>query len=286
LGVKAFGTSEGDSRAFPVQAWERYVELFGGTRVPVKSLGKWAKPGRVVGDEEPTVLKWTIASPQVRERLKSVMLRRKREDVLPDLPTKTYQTLPAELDRATAKLCDELLGLLRDGETSEALYERLGGDATFERISSLLEQLSTAKIPSMLEHVKRFEEEEEPLVVFAAHRRPIEALKMRPGWTTILGGDSAEDRASKVAGFMSRKYRGIAGTIQAMGTSVTLTRASKALFVSRLWTPELNAQGEDRVCRIGQDRGVVIYDLESEHPLDARLGEVLREKTRLVRSVL
>lgn len=285
LALRAFSPPSGGS------AWEHFVELFGGVAVPVSSLGKWAhkrKPSAMPGPtSERTVLKWTIASPKVRELLEPVMLRRKRADVLPELPTKTYAILSAKIDSAITRACNELgHRFLREGETVEAFHARLGGDADFEAISALLETLSTAKIPSMLDHVSTFEDQGEPLVVLSAHRRPIEALKSRRGWTTVLGGDSAADRASKVAGFQAGKYMGIAGTIQALGTSVTLTRASKLLFVSRLWTPDLNAQGEDRVCRIGQDRGVTIYDLVSNHPLDARISEVLREKTRLVQSVL
>jgi SNF2 family DNA or RNA helicase len=266
--------------------WETFVELFGGVKVPLKSLGRWAKPGRVVGSNEATILKWTIASPRVKELLPRVMLRRTRAEVLPELPTKQYASLVADLDAATVKACDALLPLLRPGEDADALLRRLSDDATFEQISALLQRLSTAKIPSLLRHVETFEESDEPLVVFSAHRSPVEALKGRKGWTTILGEDAAEVRASKVEGFQKGKYVGIAGTIGALGTSVTLTRASKVLFCSRVWTPDLNAQAEDRVCRIGQDRGVTVYDLVSDHPLDARIAEVLRDKSRLVASVL
>jgi hypothetical protein len=229
---------------------------------------------------------WTMASPEVGRRLQTVMLRRKRADVLPDLPVKTWGILPAVLSKSALKECAAFSDLFREGETSEELYKRLSEQATFERISALMEKLSVAKIPSLLEHVSQFEEEEEPLVVFSAHRRPIEALAGRKGWTTILGDDSASSRASKVSGFMAGKYLGIAGTIGALGTSVTLTRARVCLFVSRRWTPAENAQAEDRVCRIGQDRGVLIYDLVSPHALDVRVSEVLAEKTRLVASVL
>jgi SWI/SNF-related matrix-associated actin-dependent regulator 1 of chromatin subfamily A len=270
LAYKVFGT------------WDNFVELFGGVKVDFTPK---RRPG---GPEEKarSAYKWTLASPKVRVLLDSVMLRRKRADVLPDLPGKSYSTLTAELDGATARACQALAHMLREGESVEALHARLSEDVEFETISALLERLATAKIPSMLQHIESFEDAGEPLVVFAAHRRPIEALKARRGWTTILGDDSAESRASKVAGFQAGKYAGIAGTIQAMGTSVTLTRANLALFVSRLWTPFLNLQAEDRLARIGQDRAVMIYDLASDHPLDARLVEVTREKTRLTESVL
>jgi len=122
--------------------------------------------------------------------------------------------------------------------------------------------------------------------VMSANRRPVEALRKRKGWGVVLGDDSAEARARTVERFQAGELRGIAGTIGALGTSVTLTRASKLLFVGRAWNPEKNRQAEDRVCRIGQDRGVTIYDLVSPHALDERLHEVLSEKDVLIASVL
>jgi SWI/SNF-related matrix-associated actin-dependent regulator of chromatin subfamily A-like protein 1 len=249
-------------------SWERFVELFHGR--PNGPKGKWGT-------------KWGSAAPEVRGLLKSVMLRRTRAEVLPDLPEKTYGVLSADVSKTILKQLDKLESLIG---SSERLLEKLEEDVTFEKISEIFEKLSTAKIPSLLEHVERYEESETPLVVFSAHRRPVEALKSRPGWTTILGDDSADARASKVAGFQSGKYRGIAGTIQALGTSVTLTRACNVLFVSRRWTPAENQQAEDRCARIGQRSAVLVYDLVSSHPLDGRIAKILGAKTSLIDSVL
>jgi SNF2 family DNA or RNA helicase len=226
---------------------------------------------------------WTIASPRVKDYLAPVMLRRRRAEVLPDLPEKTYATLDCELEQDDLAACAIEL---RDGESAAALYARLSKPAEFSVISGLMERLSTAKVPALLRHVEAFEEAGEPLVVFSPHRRPIEALGRRKGWLTILGDDPPDERARKVALFQAGGYLGIAGTTGAMGTSVTLTRASKVLFCGRPWNPEAGRQCEDRVCRIGQDRGVTVYDLVSAHALDTRLLDVLRGKDALIESVL
>jgi SNF2 family DNA or RNA helicase len=273
-------------------SWETFVELFGGT--PKGTLGRWVeKDGKRSFEPDPAGtsgergMEWTIASARVRPMLDKVMLRRRRVDVLPDLPTKTYARVDAALDEAATARCDAFVTeFLRDGESAQDLHARLSKPATFERVAEMLELLSAAKIPSMLETVASFEDAEEPLVVMSANRRPVEALRKRKGWGVVLGDDSAEARARTVERFQAGELRGIAGTIGALGTSVTLTRASKLLFVGRAWNPEKNRQAEDRVCRIGQDRGVTIYDLVSPHALDERLHEVLSEKDVLIASVL
>src|SRR5262245_5578154 len=128
----------------------------------------------------------------------------------------------------------------------------------------------------MLELVEQFEDQGGPLVVFSAHREPIEALAARGGWGVITGGTEPRRRQEVVDAFQAGRLKGVGRTIQAGGTGLTLTRASTALFVDLDWTPANNLQAEDRVCRIGQRAGHVrIIRMVSDHPLDRRVLRVL-----------
>jgi superfamily II DNA or RNA helicase len=138
--------------------------------------------------------------------------------------------------------------------------------------------LAKAKIEAMLQIVEEYEEQEEPLVVFSAHRAPIDLLEGREGWAVITGDTRPEDRTKIEDAFQRGELRGIACTIKAGGVAITLTRASHALFVDLEWTPALNAQAEDRICRIGQSRGVIITILVADHPLDIRIAQLLAQK--------
>jgi len=146
------------------------------------------------------------------------------------------------------------------------------------------ELLAKAKIPAMLNLVEEFEEQEEPLLVFSAHRAPIDTLAQREGWATITGDVSADERQVIAKDFQDGKYKGLAMTIDAGGVALTLTRASQVLFVDRTFTPGLNEQAEDRVFRIGQTRGVIISTLVGDHYLDRRLASILCEKTELIKA--
>ena len=96
-----------------------------------------------------------------------------------------------------------------------------------------------------------------------------------------------EARALSVERFQDPSYgvRGIAGTVGAMGVGVTLTRAAHAVFVDRPWTPAEEDQAEDRICRIGQERPVMITRLIADHPVDRRVQSVLDKKRRLLKQV-
>jgi len=232
---------------------------------------------------------WGRPSAEVPSRLSRVMLRRLKKDVLKDLPPKTWQDIPAEIDRKTKNLCDEALlaiagmGIDLDGAVDDSMLTRLSG-AEFTSISSARKALAMAKIPAMLDVVGQFEANEEPLVVFSAHRPPIDLLGERKGWGCITG-DTTGNRADIEQAFQRGELRGLAITIQSGGVSLTLTRASNALFVDQTFVPDINKQAEDRLARFGQTRGVLIQRLVADHRLDRRLAEILSEKNEIMSGV-
>lgn len=260
---------------------------------------------------------WGEPSPEVPELLKKVMLRREKKDVLQDLPAKMYRDITVDLDLdAKTKKTFERLGSLLETYTrfsrindeakptevvsaeiaaERAAFEAKYGDAAkylddaeaflkhvsgldFQAMSKARAALATAKIPALLALVEDYEAQDEPLVVFSAHRTPIDIFASREGWAVITGDTSPEDRKRIQDEFQAGKLRGVAATIKAGGVALTLTRACHAIFVDLEWSPSLNSQAEDRILRIGQLRGVLITTLVANFPLDKRVHELLTIK--------
>lgn len=220
-------------------------------------------------------------SREIGSRLSRVMLRRLRANVL-DLPRKTWQPIPVELSPATAKACDKFLAELeKQGQTIEDVLEGRVA-ASFDKISTIRATLASAKVEALLEEVESYEEANEPVVIFSAHRTPIDLFATREGWRVITGDTSAEERGEIQDLFQAGALRGVACTIKAGGVAITLTKACHAVFCDLEWTPALNAQAEDRVLRIGQSRPVVIKRLVCRHPLDERIAELLDRKQSII----
>jgi SNF2 family DNA or RNA helicase len=195
------------------------------------------------------------------------------------MPPITTQTVTVEVDARSLKECDAYVtahgGL-------DNILETLSKALDFKTMSKVASALAAAKIPAMLEHVESHEEQEEPLVVFSAHRAPIDVLTKRKGWGVITGDTSDKDRARLIEEFQAGKLRGMGCTIRAAGVAITLTRSCNLLFVDREWNPALNIQARDRVYRIGQDRPVSIVVLVANHPLDERVTELNLAKQALI----
>jgi SNF2-related domain/Helicase conserved C-terminal domain len=255
-----------------------------------EAFGSWNNFARLMGGGKDSwgAMIWDGAvDPSVPELLRKVMLRRERNQVLPELPEKTWQRIPVNIEASVRKLCDEAEAVLRaegiDLRSATAASQLSRMDAlVFQKISAARAALATAKIPAMLEIIESYEEQEEPLVVFSAHRAPIDILANRPGWTIITGDENADERTAIADRFQRGELKGLGLTIKAGGVAITLTRSAHALFVDRDWNPGINDQAEDRICRIGQNRGCLIRILEAAHPLDGRVAELLAQKRHLI----
>src|SRR5262249_12564802 len=169
-------------------------------------------------------LVWGQPTPEVTFRLRRVLLRRLRQEVLAQLPRKSYETIEVGLTAALTREC---------GELGEAHGELLtGGELPpFDQFSSVREKLAKGRIGALHKIVEQHEECGTPLVVFSAHTRPVRSLQDRAGWGVITGDTPASRRQRIVEDFQAGKLKGVAATIQAGGTGLTLTRASTVLFV-------------------------------------------------------
>ena len=262
-------------------SWTKFVSLFNGFK---NSYGGY---------------EFGMPGPEVPERLKTIMLRRLKEDVLKDLPAKVFKDIKIDIDKETGKVLDDVIIkaavnkklITEKAKKPDANYLMDMLDETdlpsFEEFSRIRAMLAESRIPAMIEIIESYEESETPLVVFSAHRKPIDSLSSRPGWGIITGDVSSEDRRNIVKDFQDGKLKGVGLTIAAGGVGITLTRASNELFVDLDWTPSLNAQAQDRLHRIGQKaESILIMQLVSNHPLDRHIHELIKFKTELAKKSL
>lgn len=252
-----------------LQAADLHLEAFGSWNNFTKMFNAWK-------DQYSWV--WGEPSEEVPEVLNRVMIRHEKEDILSDLPPKRMQYI--EVDRLNRKA---LKVAANWKEIRQKIQETADG-ASFEELSEARAALATAKIPAMLDFVKDYEEQGEPLIVASAHRAPIDVLKDRDGWEVITGSTSPEERTRIEKEFQAGGLLGIGLTIKAGGVAITLTRASHMLFVDEEWTPALNEQCRDRIHRIGQNNACLYMVLVANHWLDKHIAQLLIEKNSIIQS--
>ncbi len=208
------------------------------------------------------------------QNLSRVALRRKKTEVLKELPPKsrTFVEVDVKLSRTEQFIIEE---------AEEALWE-YGARVPFELIAKARAITAKAKGPAAIERVEEFEASKTPLLVFSCHKEVVTRIGSRPGWALITGDIPNKARTDIEDAFQRGELLGVAGTMQAMGVSITLTRASHILVIDRFWNPAINEQAEDRANRIGQKNAVQIEVLVAAKTIDERVEEIISEKALLI----
>lgn len=251
--------------------------------------------------------------PELRQLISNVMLRRRKSEVMQELPPIFYsdvvveaglvdigieasfahyifpvdktKELFQELDqqRSLVKSMVDTAGLGKDGMAALA--------AMAQSVSTLRRYVGLQKVQPVVDMIT--EELEtgayEKVVLFAVHRDVIEGLraklsKFKP--VTIYGGTDPERRTRNIDKFQNNpKCKIFIGNIQAAGTAITLTAAHNVIFVEQDWVPGNNAQAAMRCHRIGQKNTVFVRFVGLADSIDEKVAQVLKRKTRDITAI-
>ena len=220
---------------------------------------------------------------ELKDRIAPFVLRRKKSEVLKDMPPLRVDTLPLDSSRAAeylSQIPEEevrlLIKLLEAGEDPGQAAEYL---ATLVRLTGL------AKARPATDWIANFlRSSDEKIVVFARHLDVMDELCARLslfGPLRVDGSKTMTQRTEAIDLFQSDPaHRVLIGQIQAAGTGITLTAASTVLFVEHSWVPAENEQAAMRIHRIGQRNACVAYFAMLSGSIDEKIAAVAARKAR------
>lgn len=218
-----------------------------------------------------------------------VMLRRRKEDVLKDLPAKIRQFVPLELDNRTEYLSAErdfVAYLKREGQAEAAVRAKRALAIT--RINGLRQLAAKGKLKQALDWIEDVVEDNK-LVVFAVHHAVLDAVMAKFEKIAIRfdGSTPPEDRGGIIERFQTDpNCRLFAAQIKSGGVGITLTAASHLAVLEFPWDPGSLVQAEDRCHRIGQTQTVNIYYLVAANTLDEHLARLLAQKQSVLDAMI
>jgi len=222
---------------------------------------------------------------------KHVMLRRKKSEVLKELPPKTRAVIPIELNnqkeyfRAKKNIINWIL--YNEGEEKAKKASNAEILVEFEKLKQLAVK---GKMNSCIQWIKDFIDNDEKLVVFTTHKEIINELSeaFKNISVKLDGSTSLKNRQLAVDRFQSDdEIRLFLGNVKAAGVGITLTAASSTCFIELPWTVGETDQAEDRVHRIGQEaENVNAYYLLAEDTIEIEIAELLDEKRKVTSAVL
>jgi SNF2 family DNA or RNA helicase len=197
------------------------------------------------------------------------MLRRTKQEVLPDLPDKIYTDyklfLNPEQEDIYKQMEDSMIVAFRqeleEGKSMESVVHAPNTVAQIIRLRqiclnpALIDGPDTsAKLDMLSDLVEEIIQENQRLVIFTCFKGFLncieEMLSNRGLKYGIISGDISSKNRYKVQQALTEgEIDIVAGTIQSMGEGMNLQAASTAVFCDIDWVPANNMQAEDRIHR-------------------------------------
>lgn len=263
---------------YPVNSWRTYARKH--CRPRRGMFGKWEFKGATKLDELHADLK------------KLGMIRRKKSEVLKELPEKTRTIIPLELgskEMKEYKFAEQDLVRWVALKYGKGRARKAMKGQAYLKVSYLKRLAVKLKYKKVISWIKDYLEEEEGKIVIAAiHKPAIRSLKKHfPNSVVVDGSVTGKKRQAAVDQFQKdKKTQVFIGNIQAAGVGITLTAASVGVFTELPWSPGEVLQFEDRLHRIGQKNNVLWNFLIAHDTIEERLCNILQEKQKNVEAVL
>lgn len=227
----------------------------------------------------------------------TIMIRRLKQDVLKDLPPKTFVTVPLEFDRREYDAVARAFEGRGDWKQGMQMLVQYGGnparsDEAIVAINKCREIAGYAKLNSAIEWILDYVEQDQKLVVFAHHQKMVDEITAAVkaagvGVRMIRGGVNLEERAQAAQDFQTDPaVKVIVLNIASAGFGITLTAAKACAFVQLPWSPADLIQASDRVHRIGQLGNVTVYNLVAEGTVEEEIGELIMAKAEVTNAVI
>jgi superfamily II DNA or RNA helicase len=277
------------------ELWSLFEFLNPGLLGSAKAFQR-ASSARTKGDDN---LDWLTRA------LRPFMLRRTKEQVAPELPRRTEQTLQCELEPAQRRHYDELRAHYR-----QTLLARIARDGVNRSKMQILEALlrlrqaachsglidparahePSAKFELLIPRLLEVIEEGHKALVFSQFTSLLGLLRPRLEDLHIpyeyLDGRT-RDRAARVERFQSDpECRLFLISLKAGGLGLNLTAAEYVFLLDPWWNPAVEAQAIDRAHRIGQSRHVFAYRLLARDTVEEKVAELQQSKRDLADAIL
>jgi superfamily II DNA or RNA helicase len=233
------------------------------------------------------------------------ILRRTKEQVAPELPERSEQTIQCELEGPQRRLYEQLRAHYR--QSLLARISRSGiNKSKIQVLEALLRLRQAACHPALVDEARRGESsakldvlvprltevvaEGHKALVFSQFTSFLALVRARLDAEGIryeyLDGQT-RDRAIPVARFQEDPACPVfLISLKAGGLGLNLTAAEYVFLLDPWWNPAVEAQAIDRAHRIGQERHVFAYRLIAKDTVEEKVAELQQSKRDLADAIL
>ena len=245
---------------------------------------------------------------RLNQRIGALLLRRRKQDVLTDLPDKTEIVHRLELEDQQRTLY-ETLRLAQHERVQQAVKERglsqsgiivldallklrqVCCDPRLVKLPSARKIKQSAKLDALLELLDGLLAEGRRVLLFSQFTEMLALIetalqKRKITHQTLTGQTPARERSALVKRFQAGDVPVFLISLKAGGVGLNLTAADTVIHYDPWWNPAVEAQATDRAHRIGQDKAVFVYRLICTGTVEEKIQSLQARKADLAQAVL
>jgi SNF2 family DNA or RNA helicase len=235
----------------------------------------------------------------LRRRVAPFILRRKKEDVAPELPPKTELVYSVELSGDQRDLYESIRAAAH-GEVRQAIRQRGFGassiaildalmklrqvccDPRLVAVSAAAQVKESAKLEACLELLMRQLESGRRVLLFSQFAKMLKLLAIaleERGIRYLMLTGATQHRQAVVDRFEAGQAEVFLISLKAGGTGLNLTSADTVIHYDPWWNPAVEEQATNRAHRIGQEKPVFVYRLVTRGSIEEKM-ELLKDRKR------
>ncbi|MGM0437974.1 MAG: SNF2-related protein [Bacillota bacterium] len=243
---------------------------------------------------------------ELKKRVAPFILRRKKEDVLTELPDKVLNIHKVDMNSLQEDTYKTVLEQLK-GDLEQRIEEKGFNKSRINVLSALTklrqvcnhpslildrleEEATSGKIEALMELVEEAIQGGHKLIVFSQFVQMLKIIKTKFNEKEIdyeyLDG-STRKRMERVRHFNSdEETKVFLISLKAGGTGLNLTSADIVIHVDPWWNPMVERQASDRAHRIGQDKRVIVYKLITRGTVEEKMLKLQKKKKNIFDRVI
>lgn len=247
---------------------------------------------------------------RLRRRMAPYWLRRLKQEVAAELPSKIEKIIPCEL---TALQREVYVAIQREGsrKVDEARRSQTAAQTRLTLLTALLRLRQTCGDPRLLDAKEFADRSPEELSgkwavlqelleeirdgghhvlifsQFAAQLRLLREAVTQAGLDYCYLDGASRDREAQITAFQNDPAKRVfLISLKAGGYGLNLTKADTVIHFDPWWNPAVENQATDRAHRIGQTRPVTVYKLIAAGTVEEKILALQRQKQSLLEAAL
>ena len=245
-----------------------------------------------------------LPADRVAQFIKPFVMRRKKEEVLTELPDLIEVVYKNELEDqqkaiylAQLQQMRDRLAQVTDQEFQRSRVEILSGLMRLRQICDTPAlfmddyQGASGKLDSLRDLLLQVADGGHRVLIFSQFKGMLEKIEQELpdlGLTSfkITGSTPAQDRQEMTKAFNQGEKDAFLISLKAGGVGLNLTGADTVILVDLWWNPAIEAQAIGRAHRMGQEQKVEVYRLITKGTIEEKIQELQEQKKHLVSQVL